>query len=139
MDITHRHRRDGRLSRGIQLVGEIIQQTVIFQQILCGFSRHRDLIGQSPYDDTRMIIILYDQLLHLRNSILPSPLHVVGNLWNLCPDHHSFFITQIIKIRIMLIMRQADRIGSHFTDQLHILSMMFRKQGISNPPAVLMS
>ena len=62
-----------------------------------------------------------------------------GNIGNLRPYNDSFFIAQIIKILIVLIMCTADGIGSHGQDQLHIPLVHLLRQRIANSCAVLVS
>ena len=62
-----------------------------------------------------------------------------GNIRDLRPDNHTVLVTQIVKVRIVLIMCQTDGICTHLIDQLHILSVMLRQKGVSHAPSVLMA
>ena len=104
-------------------MSQIIQNPVILHQILCD-AAHRDLIGKTPHDDRRMVVILRNQFLQLTDRIFPAARHMNRNVRNLCPDNHAPLITQIIEELIVLIVSKSNRIGTHLADQIHILNLV---------------
>ena len=89
---------------------------MVLKQILIRASCHRDLVGKPPNHDTRVIVILNNQLFHLGNGILTSVRHVRGNVRNLSPDYKTSLIAQIVKILIVLVVSQADRCRTELAD-----------------------
>ena len=134
------HRIAGKCRRPfrIQLFHKLLQSMMVVQHIVSVFSRNRNLIGNSPRDDTWMIIVLHNQLPHLKKRILPAVRHMRRNIWNFCPDNHPITITQIIKMLMMLVVRQPNGISPHFTDQLHIFLHMTVRNRISDSFPILM-
>ena len=86
-----------------------------------------------------MIIILYDELAHLRKSVLDSAAHMTGNIGNLCPNHHTALVTKIVKIPVVLIMRKTDDVCTDLAKKIHIFKMMLGEKGISYLPTILMT
>ena len=130
---------DGSQACLVHFVNQIVQDPVIFQKILIGLAAHGDFIGKSPHNNGGMIVVLHDQFLHLGNGVLASFRHVGGDVRNLCPYDHSPLVTEIVEILVMLVVSQTDGGRSEFADQIHILFVMLRKQGVSDSPSVLMA
>ena len=133
-NICHR-RRTGR----IHPVAEFVQKPVIFQQIFIDRAGRGYFVAQSPDNDGRMIITLSDQFLHLTQRIVPAVFHVHGDIGNLRPDNDTVFVTQVIKFIRVLVMCEAQRIGTDLPDDFHIFPMMFDHQRISDAFMVLMA
>ena len=123
----------------VQLVAQIIEQSVIFQQVRVLRAVHGNFVAQPPHHNAGMVVILNNQLPHLIQGILPSARHMPGDVRNLCPNNQSPLIAQIIKIGIVLIVGQPDGGGTQFANQVHVLPVMLRQQGVSHFPAVLMA
>ena len=140
--LVHATHGDAGNDRGTSLVhpvNQIVQYTVILNQIRIFGAVHGNLIGQTPDTDGRMVIALSDQFLHLQMGILVGAGHMTGNIGNLRPDNHAPFITEIVEILVMLIVGKTDGIGTHFADQIHVFQMMLLQQCVANLPAVLMA
>ena len=112
---------------------------MIVQHVFSVCILDRNLIGYPPRNNGWMMLILNDQFLHLRYRIFSSIYKMLGNIRNLCPHDHSGLITQIIKILIMLVMRQTDTVCSDFTDQRHIFVMVLCCDRISYLFPILMT
>ena len=123
----------------IHLVTQIIQYVMVIQHILLILCGYGDLIGYAPCHDTRMIVILYDQFLHLADRILPAAGHMFRNIWNLRPDDHSVLITQIVEILIVLVVGETHGIRADLAYHFHIFPVVFFCKSVSDPSPVLMS
>ena len=123
----------------IHFVDHVIQHPVIAHHILMVFCRDRDLIGNAPADDARMVIVLNDELLHLAYRVVPAVRHMLADIRDLRPDDHAVPVTKIIKELVVLIMCEADRVGSDFANELHVLFMLFLCDRISASLPVLMA
>ena len=62
----------------------------------------------------------------------------MGDHWDLSPDQKTHLITGIIKLLILLIMRQADRVCANLPDESQILPVLLLRQGIAHMVSVLM-
>ena len=69
--LQHEHICHGGLPGGVQLVGQLVQQTVVFQQILVDSGSGGNLVGQAPHGDAGVVVVLTDQLLHLGQGATP--------------------------------------------------------------------
>lgn len=108
-------------SGGIRLMYQIIQ---FFQIIMkCRtVTSNCNLVGNSPETDAWVVIILVNQLPHLRLTVFMS-LRIAahaGNEWNFSPYNESECITGIVKILTVLIVGQTDCVCTYFTDQFCI-------------------
>ena len=110
---------------------------MVAQHIVPVLSRDRNLIGNSPGHDARMVIILHNQLPHLEKRIVLSIWHMRGYIRDLRPHNHSLAVAQIIKILVVLVMRQPDRIRTDFPNQLHILLHLLAGNRVADPLPVL--
>ena len=141
----HEHMGHGSRPDSIHGMTQIIQQTMVFQQIFHGICRCHgaatgcDLIGQPPAYNRRMIIALCNQLPHLVKSVPAAIWHVLGDVWDFRPDDQPIFITKVIKFLCVLIMSQSNRVCANLLDDLHIFFMFFYGQGVSKARAVLMA
>ena len=73
--LAHRNCRDGCQAGLVHFVNEVVQNVMVFKQILVGAS-DGDLVGKSPYYDGGVVVVLSYKLLHLRNSILAACGHM---------------------------------------------------------------
>ena len=120
-------------------MNHIIQDVVVLQQILIPCAVHGDLVGKTPDNDGRMVVVLNNQFLHLRNGILTTGGHMIGDIGNLCPNHQTALVTQIVEELVVLIVSQTDGGRTDFTDQIHILDVMLGQQCVADAPTVLMA
>ena len=120
-------------------MAEVIEQLVVFQHIVVHAAGSRNLVGKPPADDGRVVVILSDKLLHLGKCVGAGFGHMLGDIGNLRPCHKTVFIAQVIEILRVLVVGQAHRVGAHVADDLHILLMLGRGQGVAQPRAVLMA
>ena len=123
----------------IHLMAQIIKHMMIVQHVFFVLGGNGNLIGDTPSYNRWMIVILNNQLLHLADGIITAIWHMGRNIRNLCPNHHTILITQIIKILVMLIMSKTNGITAHLTNELHILSMMCSRQCVANALSILMT
>ena len=138
VDLAHRYRRDGGQAGLIHLVTHIVEDAVIFEQIVVR-AADTDLVGESPHDDRGMVVVLDDEFLHLRNSVLSAGGHMLGDVGNLRPDDKSALIAQVIEILVVLIMGKANGGCAHLADKVDVLLVMLREKGVTKTPAVLMA
>ena len=136
--IAHRIACKRRKSRPVHLVAEIVERSVVAHHVRVVLCRYGDLIGDTPADDARMVIVLNDQFLHLADRVLAPFRHMFGNVRNFGPDNHAVLIAQIIEILIVLIVGESDRICSDLADERHVLVVLGLADCISHALAVLM-
>ena len=120
-------------------MGQLVQQTVVFQQILVDSGCGGDLVGQAPHGNAGVVVVLDDQFLHLGQGVGTTIFHVHGDVGDLCPDHKTLFIAQVVEILCVLIVRQPDGVGTHFQNDGDVLLHHFVCQGNAGPLAVLMA
>ena len=137
--LQHKHICHGGLAGGVQLVGQLVQQTVVFQQILVDSGGGGDLVRKAPHSNAGVVVILEDQLFHLGQGVGTAVGHVHGDVGDLCPDNKTLFITQVVEILCVLVVGQTDGVGTHFQNEGHVLLHHFVGQGNAGPLAVLMA
>ena len=120
-------------------MAQIVQQTVVLHQILADTASGRDLVGQAPAHDGRVVIVLHDQLGHLAESVLPALGHVLGDVGDLGPDDHAVFVAQIVEIPAVLVVGQAHGVGAHLPQKGHVLVVLPIGQGAAQALAVLVA
>ena len=118
---------------------QLVQQTVVFQQILVDRRGGGDLVRKAPHGNTGVVIVLDDQLFHLGQGVGTAVGHVHSDVGNLCPDDKTLFITQVVEILCVLVVGQPDGVGTHFQNEGHVLLHHFVGQGNAGPLAVLMA
>ena len=84
-------------------------------------------------------MVLDNEFPHLVQRVLPSAGHMLGDIGDLGPNHHAPLVAQIIEELVVLVVGQADGVGTHLTDQVYIPDMVFFREGIAHAPAVLMA
>ena len=112
---------------------------MVIKHVFLIVCRNRNFIGKPPCHNTCVVVILQNQLPHLCNGVCTCGWDMFRNIWNFCPHNHSLFITEIIEILVMLVMRQTNRICPNLLDQLHILFMLFLRNRIADSLKVLMT
>ena len=100
---------------------------------------HGDLVGKTPDHDGGVVIALGDQFLHLADGVAVGIGHVAGDVGDLRPDHHAALVAEVIEILVVLVVGQTDGVGTHLTDEIHILQMVLLQQGITDSPPILMT
>ena len=139
VDAQHEHICHGGLAGGVQLVGQFVQQTVVFQQILVDSGSGGNLVGQAPHGDAGVVVVLTDQLLHLGQGIGTAVGHVHGDVGDLCPDDKALFVAQVIEMLCVLIVGQPDGVGPDLQNEGNVLLHHFVGQGNACVLAVLMA
>ena len=139
VDAQHEHVGHGGLAGGVQLVGQLVQQTVVFQQIFVDSGCGGDLVGQAPHGNAGVVVVLADQLLHLGQGVGTAVGHVHGDVGNLCPDDKALFVAQVIEMLCVLIVGQPDGVGPDFQNEGNVLLHHFVGQSNACVFAVLMA
>ena len=124
---------------GVQLVGQIVEGAVVFQQLLVHRAGGGDLVGEAPHGDAGMVVVLDDEFLHLAQGVGPAVMHVHGDVGNLGPDHQALLIAEVVEGLGVLIVGQPDGIGTHLEDQGQVLLHHLFRDGNTHPLAVLVA
>ena len=133
-DIRHR----GRTGR-VELVRQIVEGTVVFQQLLIDSRRGGDLVGQSPNGNAGVVVVLHNEFFHLGQRVGAAIVHVHRDVGNLRPDDKTLFIAQVVERLRVLVVGKADGVGAHFQNQRHILFHHLFGNGYARTLAVLMA
>jgi hypothetical protein len=120
-------------------VDKVVQDLMIVDHILTLCGRYGDLVGDSPNADRGVVIALNYKLLHLAYGILTTVWHMLGNVGDLRPYHHTVLVTQIVEILIVLIVSKADSVCAYLEDKLDILSVMLGKKCVAEAKSVLVT
>ena len=112
---------------------------MVVQHIRLVLGGNSDLVGHTPADDGGVVVVLVDELLHLADGIFPAIGQMLGNVGDLCPDHHAVLVAQVVEILVVLVVRQPDGVGAQFPDQRHVLIMHLPGDGVAQTLAVLMA
>ena len=129
--LKHEDIRHGGQAGFVHAVAQIIEQAMVFQQILIDRAGCGDFIGQTPHCDARMIVALGNQFAHLAEGVFAAAFHMHGDIGNLRPHHNAVFVAQIIELLRMLIMCQAQCVCTNLPDDLHVRSVVLTGQGIA--------
>ena len=136
--LAHRNCSDGGKTGLIHLVNEVVEYTVVLEKVL-GRAADRDLVGESPEEDGGVVVVLSYKLLHLRDSVLAAGGHMLGDIGDLCPDHKTLFIAEIIEILVVLIVSETDGGCANLHDIVNVLCVMLGKERVTNAPSVLVA
>ncbi len=116
--------------------------------------RHRggdslfELVVESPETDRGVIVVLADQfgqlLLHIfvqrRCVVVSEALIATGtDKRNFAPEYHSGRVALVVHLTGVLIVRQANGIGSHLPDHGQVAGVVFGRKGISLAKTILMT
>ena len=112
---------------------------MVHQQIGVLGTVHGDLVAQAPEADGGVVVALGDELGHLRHGILPALGHVLGDVGDLRPDDEATLVAEVIEILVVLVVGQTDGGGTHLADQVDVLGVVLRQQGVAEAHAVLMA
>ena len=86
-----------------------------------------------------MVVVLVDQLFHLADGVFPTVRQMLGDIGDLCPDHHAVLVAQVVEILVVLVVCQTDGVCTQLPDQRHILVVHLVGDGIAQTLAVLMA
>ena len=123
----------------VHAVAQVIENTVVLHQILGGSAGGGYLIAQAPANDRRMVIALGHQLPHLIDGVLPSIRHVLCDVGDFRPDDDAILVAKVIEFLCVLIVGKAHRVGTDFTDNVHVLPMFIEGKRITKTLPVLMA
>ena len=133
-DIRHR----GRAGR-VELVRQIIQGAVVFQQLLIDSRCGSNFVGQPPNGNTGMVVVLNNQFFHLGQRVGAPVVHMHRDVGDLGPDDKTLFVAQVIECLRVLVVGKADGVGAHLQNQRHILFHHLFGDGYTRTLAVLMA
>ena len=120
-------------------MAQLVEHPMVIQHIRLILGGDGDLVGHAPADDGGVVVVLVDQLFHLADGIFPAIGQVLGNIGDLCPDHHAVFVAQVVEILVVLVVCQTDGVYTQLPDQRHILIVHLPGDGIAQTLAVLMA
>ena len=86
-----------------------------------------------------MVVVLVDELFHLADGIFPAIGQMLGDVGDLCPDHHAVLVAQVVEILVVLVVRQPDGVCTQLPDQRHVLIVHLPGDGVAQTLAVLMA
>ena len=130
---------EGRLPIGIERMDHVVETMMEAQHGLAILVDHGDLVGNAPDDDGRMVVLLENKLPHLLDGVLIAVFEMLGDVGNLRPHDHAFLVAEIVEEIVMLIMGEADGVGTDFLDHRHILNVILPGDGVSFSEPILMS
>ena len=134
-DLGHRGQAAGvqALAQGVELAEVLVERF--------GLAADRDLVGNAPEADGGVVVVLGDQLGHLADCVVVRGLAGVelADERDLGPDDHARLVGQLIEIRVVLVVGQADRVGANLLDQGHVLLMLLAGDGPAHVKAVLVA
>ena len=124
---------------GVQLVAQVVENPVVLHHIGGHTARGRDLVGQPPADDGRVVVVLHDQLGHLADRVGPAVFHVFGDVGDFGPDDQAVLVAQVVEVLGVLIVCQAHGVGAHLAQQGHVLLVLGVSQCTAQTLAVLVA
>ena len=136
---AHRVAGERRGARGVHLVDEVVEHAVVVQHVSVVLGGDGDLVGEAPHADARVVVVLDDEFPHLRDGVPATVRHVLGDVGNLGPDHHAGLVAQVIEDLAVLVVREADGVGTDLLDELHVLAVHLGREGIADALAVLVA
>ena len=123
----------------IRLMHQVIQHMMVIQHVLLVLGGNGDFIGHTPADDAGVVVVLLNQFLHLNDGVGTAFRHVLTDVGDFRPHHHAVAVAQVIEVLIMLIVSQANGVGTQLTDQLHILIVHGTGNSIAHTLPILMA
>ena len=136
---AHRVAGERRGARGVHLVDEIVEHAVVVQHVSVVLGGDGDLVGEAPHADARVVVVLGDEFLHLRDRVLATVRHVLGDVGDLGPDHHAGLVAEVVEDLAVLIVGKANGVGANLLDEFHVLAVHLGREGIANALAVLVA
>ena len=102
-------------------------------------AHHGDLVLDAPEADGGVVLVLEDQLGELAFGVFQNAVVAVrhGQHGDLGPDHKAFFVTQVIEILRVLVVRKAHCIGPQLLEDGHVLIQLSTGEGAAHSLAVL--
>ena len=123
---------------GVELLCQAVElcDLVVHLQAL---THHGDLVLDTPETDGGVVPVLQDQLSELAFCVLEHTVVGVrhGQHGDLGPDHKAFFVTQVIEILRVLVVRKAHCIGPQLLEDGHVLIQLSTGEGAAHSLAVL--
>ena len=123
----------------VHLVAQLVEHPMVVQHIRLILGGNGDLVGHAPADDGGVVVVLVDELLHLADGVFPAIGQMLGDVGDLCPDHHAVLVAQVVEILVVLVVGQPDGVGTQLPDQRHVLIVHLPGDGIAQTLAVLMA
>ena len=109
---------------GVKLLAQLVKAMDNVEHSLA-LAADADFIGNAPEADGRVVVVLQNQLPHLAEQVFVGGR--VGNVQadkgNLCPYNHSLAVAKRVEERVVLVVRQTDRVGTDFTNHCHIFQV----------------
>ena len=139
LDLQHEDIRHSGQARRIHAVAEFVEGPVVFQQLLVHGAGSSDLVGEAPDGDGGVVIALGDELPHLVQGVLPSVVHVHGDVGDLGPDHDAVFVAEVIELLGVLVVGQTQGVGSQLPDDSHIGLVVLIGEGVALALQVLVA
>ena len=136
--LAHRNSRDGGQTCLIHLVAEVVEDSMVFKKILI-CTADADLVGETPNYDRGMVIVLRNELLHLRDGVLASAGHMLRDIGDLRPDNETALVAEIIEILIVLIVSKTDGGCTDLANEVDIFLVMLGKKRVTHAPSVLVT
>ena len=138
-DFQHKNvRHRGRAGR-IELVRQIVEGAVVFQQLLVHRAGGGNFVGQSPNGNAGVVVVLHDEFFHLGQRVGAPVVHVHRDVGDFRPDDKTLFVAQVIECLRVLVVGKADGVGAHLQNQRHIFFHHLAGDGNARALAVLMA
>ena len=138
-DFQHKDVRHRGQAGGVELVRQIIEGAVVFQQLLIHRAGGGNFVGQSPNGNAGVVIVLHDEFFHLGQRVGAPVVHVHRDVGDFRPDDKTLFVAQVIECLRVLVVGKADGVGAHLQNQRHIFFHHLAGDGNARALAVLMA
>ena len=138
-DFQHKDVRHRGQAGGVELVRQIIEGAVVFQQLLVHRAGGGNFVGQSPNGNAGVVVVLHDEFFHLGQRVGAPVVHVHRDVGDFRPDDKTLFVAQVIECLRVLVVGKADGVGAHFQNQRHIFFHHLAGDGNAHALAVLMA
>ena len=139
VDVAHGDDRNGRFARRVQLVAQVVEQAVVLNQVGVVLAVHRDLVGQAPHDDGRVVVVLHDQLAHLRERVFAPAGHVPRDVRDLRPHDEPALVAQVVERLAVLVVRKAHGRRAQLADEVDVAAVVLFVQRVANALPVLVA
>ena len=109
---------------GVKLLTQLVKAMDNVEHSLA-LAADADFIGNAPEADGGVVVVLQNQLPHLTEQVFVGGRvgNVQANKGNLRPYNHSLAVAKLVEKRVVLVVRQTDRVGTDFTNHRHIFQM----------------
>jgi hypothetical protein len=119
-------------------VYHIVQDVVVLEKV-GGRAGDGDLVGEAPYYDRRMVVILSYEFLHLADGVLTACRHMSGDVGNFCPKHKALFVTEIVEVLIVLIVSKTDGGSTYLENEVDVLLVMLGEKRVTDAESILVA